>query len=160
MDDRQFDKITKAIGSGTSRRTLLKRGGALFVGTLAGAVGVRSGASAQQEMCTCTQGVQTCTTVTMGSRTFTREVSGSQTCEVGNSDRQGTQQGTFSQECTQATQTTTTRQFRGCGNKKNQIGETTMRTVDVGDPVCVNTGFTPTGDCKNNPGPQKSRTGQ
>lgn len=144
MDDRQFDKITKAIGSGTSRRTLLKRGGALFVGTLAGAVGVRSGASAQTT-CTCDRGIQTCRTVTTTERTETRTRSGRQACTIGKSGNQGTQAGTFTDTVVITTTTTTTQRFRGCGNQKKPIGQpqtTTTTTERV-----TNTTFTATGPC-------------
>ncbi len=144
MEDRRFDEITKKLASGTSRRTVLKRGGALFVGALAGAVGVRSRAGAQTT-CTCERGVQTCRTVTTTTTRETRTRSGRNACTIGRSGQQGTQAGTFTDVFEITTTTTTTQRFRGCGTQNNPIGQ--PQTTTTTQERLVSSTFTPTGPC-------------
>jgi hypothetical protein len=112
------------------------------------------GASAQPQ-CTTTndrgQFTQTCVETT--TETFTETTNETQSCEVGNSGRQGVQKGTLTKTFEVTTTTTTTTVFKGNPSAGNIISGPTT-TTEEGDPVLISSEFTPTGPCKNIPGPQ------
>jgi len=150
MDDRQFDKITKALGSGSSRRSLLKRGGALVAGSLAAAAGLSSAQASHAGMCTFAGGRTTCVQeISRNCTTETTRTPTSQSCEVGNSGRRGTQQGnvvTTTRVCTITERTTV---FRG--RSEQQESQTTATRTER---TVISSQFEATGRCRNIPGPQ------
>ena len=75
-----------------------------------------------------------------------------QACEVGSSGRQGTQAGTLTQTFQVTTTTTTTTVFQGNPQAGNVASGPTT-TTDV-QRVLTSSVFTPTGNCRNIPGPQ------
>ena len=128
----------------------------LTAGAVMALVVAFSGVATAAPECTTVKGekgtrIQTCVE-TVTETTF-ETTAATRSCEVGNSGRMGTQEGTSTQEFQQTTTTTTTTVFKGGSGKKIISGPTTDTVVGpkvpVGDPV-----FTPTGGCKNNPGPQ------
>ena len=144
MEDRRFDEITKKLTTGASRRSVLRRAGLGVAGAFAAAAGLQSQAGAQTT-CTCERGVQTCRTVTTTTRRETRTRSGRQSCEIGNSGRQGTQAGTFTEVFEITTTTTTTQRFQGCGNRNNPIGQ--PQTTTTTSERLVSSTFRATGPC-------------
>jgi hypothetical protein len=114
-----------------------------------------AGASAQP-VCNTTnnmgQFTQRCVETVVTTETVTTP-GATQPCEVGNSGRTGTQEGTLTQTFRVTTTTTTTTVFRGNPNAGNVIsGPTTTTEVDR---ELISSEFTPTGKCKNTPGPQR-----
>jgi hypothetical protein len=112
-----------------------------------------AGASAQPQCdVTSDQGLftQRCVETVVTTETVTTDTT--RPCEVGNSGRTGTQAGTLTETFRVTTTTTTTTVFRGNPNAGNIVsGPTTTTSVDREQ---ISSDFTPTGNCRNVPGPQ------
>jgi hypothetical protein len=74
-----------------------------------------------------------------------------ESCEVGNSGRQGTQEGDLVRTDQVTYQTTTTQLYQGNPANGNAIGEPSVERVEVGR-VEGEESFEPTGPCRNIPG--------
>ena len=112
-----------------------------------------AGASAQPQCdVTSDRGLftQRCVETVVTTETVTTDTT--RPCEVGNSGRTGTQAGTLTETFRVTTTTTTTTVFRGNPNAGNIVSEPTT-TTSV-DRVLISSDFTPTGNCRNVPGPQ------
>ena len=125
---------------------------------MAATLAINVGSASAQPVCgNLTQGERglferTCVEET--TRTFTETVNVSRDCEVGNSGRQGTQEGTQTNTF-EVTTTTTTKEFFQGNNLNNPQGSQVVSVVES-DPVLIEEGeFVATGNCKNNPGPQR-----
>jgi len=87
--------------------------------------------------------------------TETQTTNTTQPCEVGNSGRQGVQAGTLTETFEVTTTTTTTTVFQGNPNSGKVVSGPTTEEQTTREPISSE--FTPTGPCKNIPGPKPSR---
>ena len=133
-------------------KRLFARGAALVmamgIATASLGPGVASASHGPGE-CTFKSGQTTCVETTTVTTTRTETAPATRPCEVGRSGRTGTQEGTETRTFEVTTTTTTTRVFAGRSENlrsENTETETTEELIDVD--------FTPTGPCRNVPGPQ------
>jgi hypothetical protein len=136
---------------------MMKRIGLLLTlgAIMALVVALSAGTASAVPQCTTTSsmGKSTVQCVETVVTTRTETVATSQSCEVGNSGRQGTQAGTLTRTFEVTTTTTTTTVFQGNPRAGNIVsGPTTTTTTSE---RLIGEEFTPTGKCRNVAGPQQ-----